>query len=550
MRFLLLLVVVSFLGFGCSTTNEGGTGGTAGSGGSAGGGGTDPNDMVRVEHFLIPGFDANPNPETEEDTPASLDQARVIRYFPDGDPTPAPRAIVVAMPGFLGGGPSFDGIARTIVRGCTEDGFPVEFWTIDRRSNGLEDLTGMDAAERDGDPEIAWGYYFGGAEVDGKTFPGYVPQADVSYMSEWGMETHIEDLRAVMDLIPEAQQKGHVFLAGHSFGATIAELYGAWRFDDKRGADQIAGMLFLDGLMGDDPITEEEFLNGSGGGLSAQPGLNDIRSSGNAHYTTLPLLGIDVYTSAEIVALRTWFDPSGIVDDPKRDLAYQVLSGLPEAPTATNIATLGLAFDSMHQPLSFTRVTMGSLTGGATEDFTHLILGGGTLQRPSDPDATYDWIDAFDADPPEFTPARNLARSFTIGESNFPEWYFPTRISIDANAAQGGNVDEAGWQTAYGIRAFDGELNDAPALCILRQNADRCDVLRTRLAPTIGEGRPQAGASRDSDLGVTALEAVGMAHLDLIVSDDRAEANLVPGAIATFLETHTADGTVTVTQRP
>lgn len=529
MRFVLLLIVLSFLGFGCSSEP-----GTAES---------DPNDTVRVEHFLIPGFEPQANPETEDATPSSLNQARVVRYFADGDLTPAPRAIVVAMPGFLGGGPSFDGIARTIVRGCTEDGFPVEFWTIDRRSNGLEDLTGMNAAEREGDAEIAWSYYFGGAEIDGKTFAGYVPQADVSYMSEWGMETHIEDLRAVIDLIPAAEQKGHVFLAGHSFGATIAELYAAWRFDDKRGADQIAGMIFLDGLMGDEPITEEEFLDGSSGGLSPQPGLNDIRGAGSAHYTTLPLLGIDVYTSAEIVSLRTWFDPSGIVDDPKRDLAYQVLSELPEAPKATNIATLGLAFDSMHQPLSFTRVTMGSLTGGPTEDFMHALLGG-MLTRPSDPDATYDWIDAFDADPAEFTPARNLARSFTIGESNFPEWYFPARISIDAAAAQGGNVDEAGWQAAYGIRAFDGELNDAPALCILRQNAERCNVLRTRLAPTIGAGRPHAGESRDSDLGVVVVEAEGMAHLDLIVSDDRAEGNRVPDAVATFLETHTAAGTV------
>jgi pimeloyl-ACP methyl ester carboxylesterase len=362
-------------------------------------------------------------------------------------------------------------------------------------------------------------------------------------MSEWGMETHIEDLRAVIALIPEAEQKGHVFLAGHSFGATIAELYGAWRFDDKRGADQIAGMIFLDGLMGDDPITEEEFLNGYGEGLFAQPGLTAIRTSGNAHYTTLPLLGIDVYTSAEIVALRTWFDPSGIVEDSKRDEAYYILSGFGQAPKATNIATLGLAFDSEHAPLNFTRVTMGSLTGGPTEDFTFF---GGTevLQRPTDPGATYDWIDAFDADPAEFTPARNLARSFTIGESNFPEWYFPTRISLDADAAAGGNVDEDGWQAAYGIRAFDGELNDAPALCILRQNADRCEVLRTRLAPTIGAGRPHAGAGRDSDLGVTVIEAEGMAHLDLIVSDDRAQGNRVPSAIATFLETHTADGTV------
>ncbi len=59
------------------------------------------------------------------------------------------------MPGFLGGGPSFDGIARSVVRRCTEDGFPVEVWAIDRRSNGMEDLAGMNDAESAGDAEIA-----------------------------------------------------------------------------------------------------------------------------------------------------------------------------------------------------------------------------------------------------------------------------------------------------------------------------------------------------------------------------------------------------------
>ena len=98
---------------------------------------------------------------------------------------------------------------------------------------------------------------------------------------------------------------------------------------------------------------------------------------------------------------------------------------------------MGLAFDSEHQPLGFLQATVGQLTGGPTEDFT--FLGGmEVFQRPSDPDAIYDWIDAFEANPPEFTPARNFARAFTIGESNFAEWYFPTRISIDADAAEGG----------------------------------------------------------------------------------------------------------------
>jgi hypothetical protein len=37
-----------------------------------------------------------------------------------------------------------------------------------------------------------------------------------------------------------------------------------------------------------------------------------------------------------------------------------------------------------------------------------------------------------------------------------------------------------------------------------------------------------------------------MAHLDLILSDGRAPANLVPNAIATFVETHAEPGTVTL----
>jgi hypothetical protein len=363
MRFLSLLLVLSVLELGCSSSEGSGSGGSSGTGGAGGTAGFDANDMVRVERFFTAGFVPDANPETAEDTPNELNQARVVRYFTADEPSPAPRAIVIAMPGFLGGGPSFDGIARSVVRRCTEDGFPVEFWAIDRRSNGLEDLTGMNAAEREGDAEIAWGYYFDGAEVDGETFAGYVPQEDVSYMSEWGL-----------------------------------------------------------------------------------------------------------------------------IEDPIRDNTFEILFGLGvnQMPKATNIATLGLAFDSMHQPLSFSRTTLGTLTGGPTEDFTFPIAGDDVLQRPSDPDATYDWIDAFDSDPPEFTPARNLARSFTIGESNFAEWYFPQRISLDAGAARGGNVDEAGWQVTYGIRAFDGDLNDAPALCILARNADRCDALRTRLAPTIG----------------------------------------------------------------
>lgn len=545
MRCLSLLATLSIAAFGCS---NGSGSGSAGSGGGGAGGGPGPiEDAVRTELFLTQGFTPAPNPESNEATPTELNQARVVRYLINEEPAPAPRAIVVAVPGFLGGGPSFDGIARSIVKECASQGFAVEVWGIDRRSNGLEDLTGMNAGERESDPEIAHGYYFGGAEVDGQTFAGYAPQEDVSYMSEWGLETHIEDLRAVVDLIPEAEQRGHVFMAGHSFGASLTEQYAAWRFasDGTRGAEQIAGMIFLDGLMGDTPSEQDAF----------ETSLDEMRADGGTRYTTLPLLGIDVYAIAEIVALRAWFDPEAIVEDEVRDEAFAILTLSTEGTSAqyseaTNGAALGLAFDSAHQPLSFVQTTVGSLTGGEVEEYPSLVAtffgGDGIFLRPSDPEATYNWIDAFDAAPPDFTPIRNLARSFTIGDSNFAEWYFPSRISLDSGAARGANIPDDGWQATYGIRAFDGSLNDAPALCILATNAERCGSLKGRIAPALGAGRPHEGATRETDLGLTIIEGTGMAHLDVILSDERAPANPVPNAIANFLEAHTEPGTVTL----
>ncbi|MEM7434723.1 MAG: hypothetical protein AAF436_06185 [Myxococcota bacterium] len=526
MRWLPTLICLSLIHVGCSDSN--------------GQGSTDTSVVVDLE--LTPGFTPAPNPETNETTPPELNQARLLRYRSNVDPAVAPRAIIIGVPGFLGGGPSYDGIARSIVRWGASADFPVEVWAIDRRSNGLEDLTGMNAAEREGDPEIATRYYFEGEEVDGQTFAGYVPQDAVSYMSEWGLETHMEDLRAVIDLIPEAEQRGHIFMAGHSFGASLTEQYGAWRFsaDDKRGAEQLAGMIFLDGLMGDEPTDQQDF----------EEGVADIRTGESDRYATLPFLGIDVYTTAEIGTLRAWFDPTGVTPDERRDTAIRVLLGISEVPPLTNAAAAGIGFDSQHQPLGFVRMSLGELTGGPVEEFeSPLAQDGAILTRPTDPSVTYDWTDAFDVTPQDFTPLINYVSAFTGGPSNFPEWYFPSRISLDSGAARGTSFPEDGFQTDYGIRAFDGPLNGAPALCIpgaLVGDVARCDALRTRLAPTVGEGRPQAGASRDSDMGVRVIDATALQHNDVLLSDETSAGNPIPDAIAEFLQAHAEPGTVTL----
>ena len=108
-----------------------------------------------------------------------------------------------------------------------------------------------------------------------------------------------------------------------------------------------------------------------------------------------------MYARAEILALRELYDPAGIVEDSGRDEQLSLLMDLTRSqiPAMTNRAALGFAFDTQSQPLSFAGASLGQPTGGAVESHTSVIFGT-TIVRPSDPAATYDWIDGPDADPP------------------------------------------------------------------------------------------------------------------------------------------------------
>ncbi|HJK93106.1 MAG TPA: hypothetical protein RMH85_02295 [Polyangiaceae bacterium LLY-WYZ-15_(1-7)] len=510
---------------------------------------TVPAEGVRRDLFLVRGVTAPANPETGEATPEQLGYTQVVRYRRDVDPPAPARAIVVAMPGFLGGGPSFEGLARAMVR-LGLDGEPIEVWAIDRRSNLLEDLRGMDAAEEQGNPEIAQGYYFGDDTIGGEAFGGYVPQGDVSFMSEWGLATHVEDLRRVIALVPEAERQQRVFLMGHSLGASFTEAYAAWRFEDgTRGVEELAGLVLIDGALGDAPSTEEAYLEGSSAGGFPSPGLEGIRT-GNQRYTTLPLLGIDVYARAEISSLRALVAPDEVVEDFGRARVLGTLMGLrvDRVPPMTNEAALAVAFDDEFQPLGFVRAKLGHLVG-PTETYESALAGGAELLRPSDPEAEVSWEDALEADPNEYTPVRNLAESFAHGRSNFAEWYFPTRLPLDLSAVGGAAVAEDGWQAALGLRAFDGGLIDAPILAIangLVGDPERFEAIRERVAATVGEGRPAAGVARSDERAFQVVDAVDLEHLDPVFADENTPGNPVPEAVLGFVAEHAAEGTVAV----
>lgn len=497
---------------------------------------------VMRDVLRLPTYEAPPNPMTGDVTPDVLNATQIARYHGDGDA----RAIVLAMPGFLGGAGSFDRLARELVASSIAAGEPIEVWAIDRRANLMEDVLGLDAAEGAGNPEIAKGYYRGSDTIAGTRFAGYLRQEEVGYMSEWGLTTHVEDVRALIERVPEVDRVEHVFLMGHSLGGSFAETFAAWRFEDGvRGADLLAGVILIDGAQGETATDESAYLEGTSGGIMPSPGLTSIRTT--SRFVELPFLGVGVYTTAEILSLEALLSPDAVVRDVSRNRTLGTLLGLPasQIPDMTNEAALGWGFDSASNGLSFAAVSCGAAMGGPTEEYDGLL--GGRLIHPSDPDATYTWIDAPDATPAEFTPIEALALSWTLGRTNFGEWYFPQRLPIDLAAVAGLAVPEDGWQAALDLRAFDGAAMDAPVLAIaagLRSVASY-EASRDRGAP-IGAGRPNEGLERSDERAYRIVDATFMTHIDPL-SAPNSDANPVPEAILAFITANVGPGTTSAT---
>jgi hypothetical protein len=439
-----------------------------------------------------------------------------------------------------------------LVRRGASGGRAIEFWAIDRRSNLLEDLRGMDAAQAEGNPEIAQGYYFGGDTVGGMRFRGHPRQSDVDYMSEWGLPTLLGDLRAVVHLVPEAERRARVFLLGHSAGAGFVETYAAWRFGEGahavRGAEEIAGIVLVDGAASAAPISETEYRMGTSGGFMALTGVDALRTRG-PRYLELPVLGVNVMVTAEIMSLRALADPDGFAADAQRDRVLSVLwsIGRAEVPRMTNEAALGAGFDQASNGIPVFSCNLGQPAGGPTATKTGLF---GPLTYPSDPSATYTWVDALEATPPEYTPVAALARSWAAGRTNYADWFYPARLPLDQQAVAGNAIAEDGWQVAYGLRAFDGPRNDAPVLAVAAGLVapDRYEAVRARIAPEVGPGRPRAGTPRgaagESTAGFRVLDVTYLTHLDALSAPE--PGNPVAGAVADFVAEHGAPGAIDI----
>ena len=381
-------------------------------------------ESVRVQKQVIAGFD-------EPHTPPEYDKAIYLRFFSGS--TAAPRAVVVLMPGILGGATNFDRLARTIIaRDRT-----LEVWAIDRRSNLLEDHRALSESWNAKDPLIAWKSFVGNAGKPG-AFKAKTA-AELGFMGYWGLETHIHDLRNV---ILEARKTApKVFLGGHSLGSVLVTMYAGWNFAENTatpalaGAASIDGLILLDGAAGNTlatDITQDQYENGFNNGFGRTEGHKALESGAASPY--FDALGINPtnlgkYSSA---ALLAHLDPNG--DSPGGFVPYP----------ASNLAAglLGNAGgDNDYSPIPAFSLSTGHAEGQTALNLFAVILTGwkgfgvGTITGPLPGKNRVEWI-AGKPGEQEFTDPNDFANRFWSPLADYQEWYFPARLTLDLAAVR------------------------------------------------------------------------------------------------------------------
>ena len=496
-------------------------------------------DQVGQTSIVVPGATADPNPVTGTATPASLNRSYAVAYQLPGASAAEVDKVLVLVPGFQGGAGTFDYLARRVV--LRTSGKTV-VWAVDRRSNALEDQTGLDAAEAAQDPDVAKDYYFHHKEIDGKTFAGFLDflHDDISYMAEWGIKTHIEDLDALITEAGRRYPHAAIFLGGHSLGGSIVPIYAAWDFGGRAGFERLSGLLLFEGApspnpSGEIPDREQYEATGTPGGFGSVS-LAMLRSGDPL--SSIPFVTRDLFATTEILAMRTsarFGNPEEL--NPDQDLIknfFALLFALPTIPPMTNRAALAFGFDKHFEPLAFVRSSIGQAVGPIGPNPRAALFAGALgidpsgLLAPTDSEATYDWDPGSEDGAPPPTNIEDMARALFAGPSNFIEWYFPARLTLDVGITTSLNVQPTDdWRKdAYGLAVTENRRVDLPVFAVaggdgLVGDASRFEAYRDSIAPTLRNGEPRNAVTA----GFEAFTEPHFAHVDVLTGADRGDAD-------------------------
>jgi pimeloyl-ACP methyl ester carboxylesterase len=337
------------------------------------------------------------------------------------------KNVLVLVPGTSAGAAYFTPLAFDIV-----DALPDwQVWSVDRRENTLEDHSMRERyVAGDATPQQLFDYYLGWIGNPAIT-DHFEPRggttsddASVDYARQWGMGVAIDDLDAVVD--EAVALGGEVVLGGHSLGGSITVAYATWDFGGRAGADDLSGIVLIDGGSGAGNAPSVQEAQAQLADLETGSPFNDIVGLG------LPWASGVFNALGSTAALLAPDDPSIGWRSPL------IPENLKSPMQPTNAAQYGYALDVDTSPdgLELVQMHLGSLaeTGsprGWVDDEDATVERAATMFSGIDP-----------------------AGDVIGGGIDGTAWYHPRRLSLDSAAVNGGIANPA--QDVLGVRATHG----------------------------------------------------------------------------------------------
>jgi hypothetical protein len=381
-------------------------------------------------------------------TPARYDKVGVLRIGPR-----TAHNVLVLEPGTSAGSAYFAPLARWIV--SRAPGWQV--WAVERRENLLEDQSVLDQAKRgQASATKLYDYYLGyllDPSITSHIQP--VPDASVSFAKRWGMAVAVGDLHRVIERARSLG--GRVVLGGHSLGGGVVTAYATWNFAGKPGADQLSGLVYIDG--GSFGTAESA--------AAAHAALNGLNAPGTSPWE--PFGGIPAPEAglfSSVGALAALIAPR--MPSLGQSSGLLTAFGLTPSVPVNNLAQFGYALNVGTSPPALiaaqAHLGAGITTSGALRGWN----GAGAL-----------------------TPIRRYATMMSgsgVGNADGSEWYFPTRLTLDLAAIGNGTPSPAqrvmGLRTTLGRRlphslriyGFGARLGGAEILAEIRQLARQSGI--------------------------------------------------------------------------
>jgi pimeloyl-ACP methyl ester carboxylesterase len=355
-------------------------------------------------------------------TPARYDKVGVIKVG-----STSAKNVLVLEPGTSSGGAYFVPLAKWIV--SKEPGWQV--WSVERRENLLEDQSELNLFKHSkATATQLYDYYLGYLKSSSiKTHFHSIPDSTVAFAKQWGMNVAVEDLHRVIGAAKTLG--GKVVLGGHSLGGSVVTAYATWDFGGHAGADDLTGLVYIDGGSGPASISAQQ----------ATQKLQSLNAPNVGPWLTfggIPAPFAGLYNASGSAAAL--LDPNG----PSLGQTSGLLPAAIVAPVrVTNVGQYGYALNVATSPASLI-AAQAHLGRGITA--TGAIRG---------------W-DSSGA----LTPITRYATMFSgagMDGVDGTEWYFPQRLTDDTAVVNNGNSNPA--QTVLGVKATMG--HDLPRTLLI-----------------------------------------------------------------------------------